>query len=137
MKALEVFINGHRICLAGVGDDGVVNAIVNWVGGPEREEDLFLSIGGLDCTTDEYLRWSTPSIGVGTEVLVRLVEAAAVDPADQRHRSERPTTLEQYRECLRKFGERLNDDERRQLLRELVAELERGAPSSESTEPPG
>jgi hypothetical protein len=48
MKAFEVFINGHRLCLAGVGDNGVLSAIVNWVGGPARDEHIFLSLGGLD-----------------------------------------------------------------------------------------
>ena len=57
MKALEVFINGHRVCLAGVGDDGVLNAIVNWVGGPDRDQDFFLQVGGLDSRADEHLRW--------------------------------------------------------------------------------
>jgi hypothetical protein len=137
MKALEVFINGHRLCLAGVGDDGVLNAIVNWVGRPGQEDDIFLSVGALDCTADEHLRWSTPSIGVGAEVLVRVVAAAAVDPPDERHRSERPSTLEQYRECLREFSERLTDDERQHLLRELVADLEHGPASGGTAEASG
>ena len=87
MKALEVFINGHRVCLAGVGDDGVLNAIVNSIGNPKREDDIFLSVGGLDCVTDEHLRWESPSIGVGAEVLVRVIEAAEVDPPSERIRS--------------------------------------------------
>src|SRR2546425_870040 len=41
MKALEVLINGQRVCLAGVGN-GVVCATVDSVGGPDREDDLFL-----------------------------------------------------------------------------------------------
>jgi hypothetical protein len=124
MKAFEVFINGHRLCLAGVGDDGVLHAIVNWVGGPDRE-DISLSIGGLDSVTDEHLRWKAPTIGVGTEVLVRVVETTSVDPPNERVRSSMPTTLDQYRECLRDFSERMTEDERQELLKELVADLER------------
>jgi hypothetical protein len=126
MKAFEVYINGHRLCLAGVGDNGVLHAIVNWVGGASREENIWLSIGGLDCTTDEHLRWRAPSIGVGAEILVRVVEAPVVDQPDEREHSEMPTILEQYRACLRDFSERLTEDERRQLQREVLADLEQG-----------
>jgi hypothetical protein len=125
MKALDVSINGHRLCLAGVGDDGVLHAIVNWVGGPGREEEISLSVGGLDCATDEHLRWKVPTIGLGAEVLVRILETNSVDPPNERVRSERPTTLDQYRDCLRQFSEELTEDERQELLRELVADLER------------
>jgi len=124
MKSFEVFINGHRLCLAGVGENGVLNAIVNWVGGAGREEDIFLNVGGLDSKTDEHLRWKVPSIGVGTEILVRVVEAISVDPPDERFYSERPTTMEQYRECLREFCERMTEEERLILVRQLVADLE-------------
>lgn len=130
MKALEVFISGHRLCLAGVGDNGVLNAIVSWVGSPGRgDDDIFLSVGGLDSVSREHRRWNVPSIGVGSEILVRVVEATSVDPPDKRIRAKRRTTkkrttLEEYRESLRELSEELTEDERRQLLRELIAELE-------------
>ena len=124
MKAFEVFINGHRFCLAGVGNDGVLNAIINWVGGPAREDELFLHVGGLDCSTDEHLRWKATTIGVGAEILIKVVEAPFVDLPDERIRSERPTTVQQYRECLRQFSEQMTADERRLLLRQLVADME-------------
>jgi hypothetical protein len=124
MKALEVFINGHHLCVAGVGDDGVLSAIVNWVGGPDKEENFFLQIGGLDSRADEHLRWESPSIGVGAEVLVRVVEAATVDPPRERIRYEKKTCVDEYRQHLRECSRWLTPDERRQLLRELVAELQ-------------
>lgn len=125
MKAFEVSINGHRLCVAGVGADGVLNVIVNCVTGPDREIETFMHVGGLDGVTDEHLRWAVPSIGVGTELLVRVVEAAAVDPPDQRYRCDPPSTLEQCRASLAAFCERMTEDERRQLVRELIADLER------------
>jgi hypothetical protein len=126
MIAFEVFINGHRICLAGVGNDGVLNAIVTWVGRPNSEEEIFLRIGGLHSITDEHSHWNVPSIGAGAEILVKVVEADSVDldPPDQRYRSETPTTLEQYRDCLKQFTERLTEDERKQLQKELIADLQ-------------
>jgi hypothetical protein len=124
MKAFEVFINGHRLCLAGVGENGVLHAIVNWVGGLDHEEAVRLSVAGLDSDTDEHMRWKVPTIGVGAEVLVKVVETASADPPNERVRSEMPTTLGQYRECLRQFSERMTQDERQQLIKELAADLE-------------
>jgi hypothetical protein len=79
MVALEVFVDGRRVCIAGVGDNGVLNAIVNSVGLP-GEEEVFMHVGGLDCTSDEHIRWAVPMISVGSEVTIRVVEAEAVDP---------------------------------------------------------
>ena len=124
MTALEVFINGHRICLAGVGADGVLSAIVNCVG-PEREKHIFLSVGGLDSIANEHLHWDVPSIGVGAEVLVRVVEVSSVDPPAERVPSDKPGTRPQlYLDHLRELGTRMTPDERRELLRELIADLE-------------
>lgn len=124
MKAFEVSINGHRLCLAGIGADGVLNVIVNWVAGPERESETFMHVGGLDGITGEHVRWDVPSIDIGSEILIRVVEAATVDPPDRRYRCDPPSTLEQCRVSLKSFCGRLTEDERRQLLRELVADLE-------------
>jgi hypothetical protein len=33
VKAFEVFVNGHRLCRAGIGDDGVPSVVLHWVGG--------------------------------------------------------------------------------------------------------
>jgi hypothetical protein len=134
MKAVEVFINDHRVCLAGVGDDGVLNTMVNWVGGPGRGDDCLLSIGGLDCRTDEHLRWNVPSIGVGAEVLVRLLETSIIDPPDERERHEKQACVDQYRQHLRECSGWLTPDERTQLLKELVAELK--ALDAEQAAPP-
>jgi hypothetical protein len=83
MIAFEVFINGHRICLAGVGNDGVLNAIVNWLGRPNSKEKIRLHVAGSDWITDESLRWIVPSIGVGAEILVKVVEANSADLPDE------------------------------------------------------
>jgi hypothetical protein len=46
MRAFEVHVNGQRACIAGIGDDGVLTAIVSWASkytDPDR-----LEIGALD-----------------------------------------------------------------------------------------
>lgn len=123
MKAFEVFINGHRVCLAGIGD-GVLSAIVNGIGSPDQDEEFHLHVGGLDRQTDEHLHWDAPSIGVGAEVLIRVVETQTVEPPSGRTRYEKQTCVDEYRQHLRECSGLLTPEERRQLLQELIAELE-------------
>jgi hypothetical protein len=99
---------------------------VTWIARPNSEEEIFLCVSGSDWITDEFLRWNAPSIGVGAEILVKVVEADSVDPPDQRWRAQTPTTLEQYRACLQGFAEQLTENERHQLLRELITDLQAG-----------
>jgi len=53
MRALEIAIDGKKLCLVGIGHEGVLTAIVNSVVG-DRGEDLFLQVGGLISETDEH-----------------------------------------------------------------------------------
>jgi hypothetical protein len=47
MRAFKVEVNGKRICVAGVGTNGVLSAITYFVGSPARRGDLSLDVGGL------------------------------------------------------------------------------------------
>jgi hypothetical protein len=124
MTALEVFVNGHQVCLAGVGEEGVLSAIVDWVNSPHSEAATNLSVGGLDSNTGEHLHWDVPSIGIGAEVLVRVVEASVVDPPGRRYRLQGQSAIEEIREHLGDLVERTTEEERQQLLRELIQRLE-------------
>ena len=74
MVYFEVLRNGQKLCTAGVGECGVMTAIVTWVGHhPDKlvqwaaegavdndPMDLFLNVGGLggeEQATQEYLKW--------------------------------------------------------------------------------
>ena len=88
MKAFVVRVNGKRLCTAGVGPDGVLTAIVNWVGGGPRRDaggDFGFHVGGLDSRTGEHLDYSTPPLRVGDKVSVEIVEAVVVDPEAKRY----------------------------------------------------
>jgi hypothetical protein len=61
---------------------------------------------------------------VGAEVLVRVVETTSVDAPNERIHSEMPSTVKQYRKCLQDFSERLSEDERQELVKDLVADLD-------------
>jgi hypothetical protein len=91
MKAFVVRVNGKRICTAGIGPNGVLTAIVNWVGGGPRrsaEGHFGFHVGGLDSRTNEHVRWQTPELNVGDKVTVSIIETRQVDPEATRERSE-------------------------------------------------
>lgn len=59
MKAFIVFLNGKRLCAAGVGPNGVLTAIIDWVrGGPKRRADghFGFHVGGLGGGTGEHVK---------------------------------------------------------------------------------
>jgi hypothetical protein len=85
MRAFEVFVNGEKLCVAGIGDDGVLTSIVTWVA-RHGEGDLTVSVGGLYSQTEEHVNWiSQRPLSVGDEVHVKIVETDSVDtPARKR-----------------------------------------------------
>ena len=102
MIALEVFVNGRRIALAGAEDLVVLSAIIHAVGKlgtkargtkeNRRGRDLFLSVGGLTGrmrgAADEHLRWTRgphEELAIGDEVRVRIVRAKGADRPKRRH----------------------------------------------------
>ena len=77
MRAFKVSLNGKKLCLAGIGERGVVSAIVNWVAG-EGGADLFMEVGGF--ASERHVKWIRQKhLHVGDEIRVKIVEAASVD----------------------------------------------------------
>jgi len=88
VKAFVVTVNGRRLCTAGIGLDGVLTTIVNWVGsGTQRDSGghFGFHVGGLDSRTGEHVNWTTPQLKVGDRVTVEIVEVEEVDPEARRH----------------------------------------------------
>lgn len=85
MIAFEFFVNGKRLGTAGVGDLGVLSAIVTWVrrapensrDGKSFEEELTFSVGGLHEDTDAD--WLYKKLSVGDVVTINIVTAETVD----------------------------------------------------------
>lgn len=124
MIALQVSVDGVHVCTSGIGDDGVLTTGVTWVGsGGEGSHDLH--IGGLDSRTDEHVQWEAPPVGVGSTVQIRVIESATADPPKSHESSDPETRADAYRRILRRFAEDFTPDERKQLVREYLAELER------------
>ncbi len=88
MICFEIFVNGKRICLAGV-EYGVLAAnLTSWQspleeGSPtERESQLHLYVAGV--TDGKHFRWPEPKLtplAASDEVTFRVVEADTPDEA--------------------------------------------------------
>jgi hypothetical protein len=88
VKAFVVTVNGQRLCTAGIGPNGVLSAIIDWVGGGRNRPsggDFGFHVGGLDSRTGEHVDWTTPELKVGDSVTVEIVEIDEVDPEARRH----------------------------------------------------
>lgn len=92
MLCFEVLLNGKKLCLAGVGESGVLSTIVGWVGGSThsprkrgrtRAGQAYLHVGGglSDREPDDhvYSLWVHRDLQPGDEVSIRLVRATSPD----------------------------------------------------------
>jgi hypothetical protein len=113
MRAFELYVNGKKIGTAGVGDYGVLSAIVTWVGRTGRTplakrkrtvEDVGVVLGGLISETEEHLRWHQQPLGIGDEVSVKVIEAASVDRPRHRQKRNRKEELRQQKAYVRRMA---------------------------------
>jgi hypothetical protein len=109
MRAFKVYLNRKKLCLAGIGDDGVLTAITNWVsGGPHKTSDLFLEVGGLVSPSREHLNWiKQKPLRVGDEIRVKIVEKDSVDKPIDRQRADSARDLENQKAYVRAAAKQL------------------------------
>lgn len=76
MICFEVWVNGEKVCLAGVSESDVLTCIVD---GERRGLKSNLHVGGL--VKDEHVRWTQKrhSLEVGDEVIIKIVESDKAD----------------------------------------------------------
>lgn len=109
MRALEVYLNGKKLCVAGVGDSGVVTANVNCILRNGKDE-MVLDTGGLNSAAEEHLRWNECKVGVGDLIQIRVIETRKADKPKSRKpmrvsRTEQLRLEKQHvRRLARKFG---------------------------------
>ncbi|MGH9496556.1 MAG: hypothetical protein ACRD3B_16255 [Candidatus Sulfotelmatobacter sp.] len=107
MRAFEVSLNGEKLCLAGIGDDGVLTAILSWVTG-ENAADMFLEVGGLLSLVDEHVSWlNQKPLRVDDEIQVRIVEVDAVDRPTRRRRRDPAKEHQAKKEYVRRMAKEL------------------------------
>jgi hypothetical protein len=84
-KNIFLWANDRKVCLAGIGDDGVLTAIVNWVA-RKGSGDLYLTVGGLVSPVSEYVTWVRQDLAVGDIITIKVVEASSTDvPRSRKH----------------------------------------------------
>jgi hypothetical protein len=107
MRAFEVNLNGKRLCLAGIGDDGVLNAMVEHFVGKGWNYQTLL-VGGLISPTGEHVTWKRRRLKIGDEVRIKIVESVSVDRPRERlrldPRDEVKRQKKYVREMAKKFG---------------------------------
>lgn len=102
MICFEVMINGKKICTAGVGDAGVLSALLTFVKRPKgseetqgnqdqgKSESIDLRVGGIanvDPETSEHVDWLHQYLSVGDEISIKVIEAAKCDPPSSKETS--------------------------------------------------
>jgi hypothetical protein len=86
MLAFEIYLNGQKLCRAGIGDSGVLSAIVAArMATGIRNESLFLNIGGLINPEGKHVSWiDQKGLAVGDKIQINIVEADSVDEHQRR-----------------------------------------------------
>jgi hypothetical protein len=116
MIAFEIYVNDDKICRAGVGDDGVLSAIVSWAAKAmatgARNENLFLNMGGLINPEHKHVSWiNQRGLAVGDKIQVNIVEADSVDEAERRDAADdvrlRQAKEDQVRRSVKELGWKL------------------------------
>jgi len=101
MRAFDVYLNRGKLCRAGIGNDGVVSTIVNWVT-HKGSGDLFLEVGGLISPRKEFVNWvHQKPLRVGDRVQVRILETESVDKPTKRRSSDPAEELKRKKRYVR------------------------------------
>jgi hypothetical protein len=91
MKSFEVKINGKKQCTAGVGQNGVLTAILSFAkrtrashetDQASESEILDIRVAGsanIDPGTSEHLEWLHRDLSVGDEITIKIVEVLECD----------------------------------------------------------
>lgn len=83
MPGFEVFVNGERVCMAGIESALVLSVGIAWT--HRNPEMIHFNLGGLSSVDPrEHIGWNTPQLKVGDEVTIRLVEGSRCDEPDTR-----------------------------------------------------
>ena len=83
MRAFEVYVNGKRLCVAGVNNASVLTAIIDYVG--RDKECLHLHVGGLLIPQEEHVRWQDRNLALGDDIRIKVVEIETVDAPTKRY----------------------------------------------------
>ncbi len=106
MRAFEVHLNGKRLCVAGIGEDGVLTAFITGIARKDWNH-LDLKVDGLVGKTGEHVLWSDRRLRTGDEVRVKIVEAASADRPLRRKKRDPQEELRAKKLYVRKLANEL------------------------------
>jgi len=106
MRAFRVSLNGKRLCLAGIGDDGVLTAIVSHATG-RGSDSLGLDVGGLISPAKEHVIWDHLRLEPGDEVRIKIVESKSIDPPKERRPDDPKENLKSQKRYVRNMAKKL------------------------------
>jgi len=118
MIAFEIHLNNQKLCRAGIGDSGVLSAIVNWSAATmatgTRNEGMFLNMGGLITLEGKHVSWiNQKPLAVGDKIQVNIVEAESVDEHQRRDLAEdarmRQAKEDQVRRSAKELGWKIEE----------------------------
>ncbi len=115
MRAFQIFLNGKKLCVVGIGNDGVLSTTITHVPFRRRRETR-LYVGGLVLPQNEHVRWKKALLRVGDGVRLKIVEAETVDkPRGRVARnlaSEAEAEKRHLRRLAKKFGWEIREPRR-------------------------
>lgn len=76
MRAYEVFLNGKRLCVAGIGSDGYISAYITYRSEPDA---TWIDVVGLENRRKLYVQWTRKNLRTGDELLLKIVDRKSVD----------------------------------------------------------
>ena len=124
MVAFDVFLNDERLCVAGVGDFGVLTACITWVAhAPGKLEqlkaessveqpqaNLNLDVGGLrndERSSPLHVRWTDTALRLGDEIRIRVTDAAEINAPAAQYVDEPGTRDEEKKAYVRRLAKEL------------------------------
>ena len=139
MICFEVSVNGNRLCTAGVGENGVLTAILSWVwsqseeaspANKERKEKPDLHVGGL--VNEEHVSWlENPFlISLGDVVGIKVISSQSIDEPSSRERRDdlemtRSNRYFLYQQYTREFEGIGGENEPSELTPEVARQMRR------------
>jgi len=100
MRAFEIYLNGRKLCTAGINEAGVVTSAVTWVTGvnTKEPEDIELRVGGLVSSSNTFVDWTHRILKEGDELRIVVCQKKKVS---------KPTKIRTETERMRKKGKLL------------------------------
>lgn len=104
MRAYEVFLNGKRLCVAGIGGDGYISAYITYRSEPNK---TWIDVMGLENRKKLYVRWASTDLRGGDEVLLKIVDRKSVDKYKVIRRHDEKRDLESMKRGVREMAKAL------------------------------